>query len=93
MHNTAVDACRWLRVDARGATVISDEQYGGYRTPACHLGGRIQILVRSPDGAYQGYNGMTEVPASYIAPDENLSQGYGTIATPGVVAGLGRLHR
>jgi gamma-glutamyltranspeptidase/glutathione hydrolase len=57
-----------------------------------HLGGRIQILVRSPDGAYQGYNGMTEVPASYIAPDEPVSQGYGTIATPGVVAGLGRLH-
>jgi len=57
-----------------------------------HLGGRIQILVRSPDGTYQGYNGMTEVPASYIAPDEPVSQGYGTIATPGVVAGLGRLH-
>ena len=57
-----------------------------------HLGGRIQILVRSPDGAYQGYNGMTEVPASYIAPDEPVSQGYGTIATPGVVAGFGRLH-
>ena len=29
-----------------------------------HLGGRTQILVRSPDGTYQGYNGMTEVPAS-----------------------------
>ena len=30
-----------------------------------HLGGRIQILVRTPDGQYQGYNGMTEVPAGY----------------------------
>ena len=57
-----------------------------------NLGGRIQILVRSPDGRYQGYNGMTEVPASYAAPDEPVSQGYGTIATPGVVAGLARLH-
>ena len=57
-----------------------------------HLGGRIQVLVRSPDGTYQGYNGMTEVPVSYLAPDEPVSQGYGTIATPGVVAGLGRLH-
>ena len=57
-----------------------------------HLGGRIQILVRSPDGTYQGYNGMTEVPAGYIEPDDPVSQGYGTIATPGVVAGLGRLH-
>jgi len=57
-----------------------------------HLGGRIQILVRSPDGRYQGYNGMTEVPAAYVPPEEPVSQGYGTIATPGVVAGLARLH-
>ena len=57
-----------------------------------NLGGRIQILVRSPDGHYQGYNGMTEVPGSYVAPNEPVSQGYGTIATPGVVAGLARLH-
>jgi gamma-glutamyltranspeptidase/glutathione hydrolase len=57
-----------------------------------HLGGRIQILVRTPDGTYQGYNGMTEVPAGYAAPKEPVSQGYRTIATPGVVAGLSRLH-
>src|SRR5210317_2348009 len=57
-----------------------------------HLGGRIQVMVRSPEGTYQGYNGMTEVPAGYIAPDEPVSQGYGAIATPGVVAGLSRLH-
>ena len=57
-----------------------------------NLGGRTQILVRSPDGDYQGYNGMTEVPASYSTPDEPVGQGYGTIATPGVVAGLARLH-
>ena len=46
----------------------------------------------SPDGRYQGYNGMTEVPAGYAPPDEPVSQGYGTVATPGVVAGLARLH-
>ena len=57
-----------------------------------HLGGRIQVLVRTADGRYQGYNGMTEVPAGYVAPDVPASQGYGTIATPGVVAGLARLH-
>src|SRR5210317_84978 len=57
-----------------------------------HLGGRIQVLVRSPDGTYQGYNGMTEVPAGYAAPKKPVSQGYGAIATPGVVAGLSRLH-
>ena len=57
-----------------------------------HLGGRTQILVRQPDDRYQGYNGMTEVPAGYQAPEEPVSQGYGTIAIPGVVAGLARLH-
>lgn len=57
-----------------------------------HLGGRIQILVRTPDGQYQGYNGMTEVPAAYEPPEKRVNQGYGTIATPGVVAGLARLH-
>jgi len=57
-----------------------------------NLGGRTQILIRSPEGRYQGYNGMTEVPAAYVAPEEPLAQGYGTIATPGVVAGLARLH-
>lgn len=57
-----------------------------------HLGGRTQILVWSPDGTYQGYNGMTEVPAAYTPPENPVSQGYGTIATPGVVAGLSRLH-
>ena len=58
-----------------------------------HLGGRIQILVRTPGGRYQGYNGMTEVPAGYAPPEEQVDQGYGVIATPGVVAALDRLHR
>ena len=57
-----------------------------------NLGGRTQILVRSPSGDYQGYNGMTEVPAAFTPPEEPVGQGYGTIATPGVVAGLARLH-
>ena len=57
-----------------------------------NLGGRIQILVRTPSGDYQGYNGMTEVPAAFVPSEEPPAQGYGTIATPGVVAGLARLH-
>ncbi len=57
-----------------------------------HLGGRTQILFRSADGEYQGYNGMTEVPAAYEPPQVPVSQGYGTVATPGVVAALARLH-
>jgi len=57
-----------------------------------NLGGRTQILFRSPDGQYEGYNGMTEVPAAYEPPQKPVSQGYQTIATPGVVAALARLH-
>lgn len=57
-----------------------------------HLGGRVQVFVRTPDGRFIGYNGMTEVPASYVRPEEPAGQGYGTIATPGVVAALARLH-
>ena len=57
-----------------------------------NLGGRTQVLVRAPDGHYQGYNGMTEIPAAYDPPEEPVSQGYGAVATPGVVAGLARLH-
>lgn len=56
------------------------------------IGGRNQILLRSPAGDYSLYNGMTEVPASYRRPDEPPADGYGTIATPGVVAALARLH-
>ncbi|MBT8106930.1 MAG: gamma-glutamyltransferase [Gammaproteobacteria bacterium] len=57
-----------------------------------NLGGRMQVLVRTPNGDYQGYNAMTEVPAAFQAPEEPSAQGYATIATPGVVAGLARLH-
>jgi gamma-glutamyltranspeptidase/glutathione hydrolase len=56
------------------------------------IGGRNQILLRNAAGEYSLYNGMTEVPASYTRPDEPPANGYGTIATPGVVAGLARLH-
>ena len=30
------------------------------------IGGRNQIFVRKTDGSFQGYNGMTEIPASFI---------------------------
>lgn len=56
------------------------------------IGGRNQILVRTPSGEYQAYNGMTEVPSGYLAPEAAPANGYGVIATPGVVAALARLH-
>src|SRR5210317_307151 len=94
-HPLATEAAR--EVLSRGGNAVDAAVAAGFMLAVVepsmsHLGGRTQILVRSPDGTYQGYNGMTEVPASYTPPDEPVSQGYGTIATPGVVAGLGRLH-
>tara|TARA_X000001036_G_scaffold58330_1_gene47980 strand:- start:217 stop:1959 length:1743 start_codon:yes stop_codon:yes gene_type:complete len=56
------------------------------------IGGRSQILVRKTDGSFQSYNAMTEIPASYVSPDSVVSSGHGTIAIPGVVAGLVKLH-
>ncbi len=57
------------------------------------IGGRAQILVRTTDGEFAAINGMTEVPASYVRPPNPPADGYGAIATPGVVAALERLHR
>jgi gamma-glutamyltranspeptidase/glutathione hydrolase len=56
------------------------------------IGGRSQILLRTADGEYLAINGMTEIPAGYVRPEEPDSNGYGVIATPGVVAALARLH-
>jgi gamma-glutamyltranspeptidase/glutathione hydrolase len=53
------------------------------------LGGRTQILIRTPDGAHHGIDGTTQAPASYD-PDTapQASYGYATIGVPGVPAGL-----
>ena len=57
------------------------------------IGGRNLILVRKQDGSFQGYNGMTEVPLNYVAPEIPAKSGHKTIATPGVVAALMRLYK
>jgi gamma-glutamyltranspeptidase/glutathione hydrolase len=55
------------------------------------IGGRTQILIRTPAGEFAGVDGTTEVPAAYpqgaVAADE-AAYGYGTIAIPGTVAAL-----
>lgn len=94
-HPVATDVARDVLAaggNAADAAVAAGFALAVVEPSMSNLGGRIQILVRSADGVYQGYNGMTEVPAGYTPPADPVSQGYGTIATPGVVAGLARLH-
>lgn len=57
------------------------------------IGGRNQILVRTPDGAYHGIDGTTQAPYDYdpeTAPQ--ASYGYAVIGIPGALDGLLKLH-
>jgi gamma-glutamyltranspeptidase/glutathione hydrolase len=58
------------------------------------LGGRTQILLRSPEGEFFGVDGTTEVPdgaPAEPAEEEDL-YGYPTIGVPGTVAALAIAH-
>jgi len=57
------------------------------------LGGRVQILIRTPDGEHVGIDGSTQAPLSYD-PDTapQAEYGYAVIGVPGVPAGLLRAH-
>lgn len=57
------------------------------------IGGRNLILIREKDGNFKGYNGMTEIPKGYVAPETPVNSGHKTIATPGTVASLMRLYK
>ncbi len=57
------------------------------------IGGRNQILVRTPDGEFHGIDGTTQAPWDYdydTAPQ--ASYGYPVIGVPGALAGLLKLH-
>ncbi len=57
------------------------------------MGGRNQILVRTPDGTVFGIDGTTQVPEGYDpATAPQASYGYATIGVPGALAGLMRLY-
>ena len=57
------------------------------------IGGRNQILLRTPDGGIAGIDGTTSVPLGYDpATAPRAAYGYPTIGVPGSVAGLMRLH-
>ena len=57
------------------------------------IGGRNQILIRTPDGSFHGIDGTTQAPWDYdpeTAPQ--ASYGYAVIGIPGALAGLMKLH-
>lgn len=56
------------------------------------IGGRTQILIRFPDGAFAGIDATTQAPATYDPETaQQASYGYPTVGIPGAVAGLTRL--
>ncbi|MDF9798601.1 gamma-glutamyltranspeptidase/glutathione hydrolase [Catalinimonas alkaloidigena] len=56
------------------------------------LGGRLQAILRLPDGKVRGVDATTQAPMSYDAANAPQgSYGYPTIGIPGVVAGLTKL--
>jgi gamma-glutamyltranspeptidase / glutathione hydrolase len=57
------------------------------------LGGRALAIVRSEEGDFYGYNGMTEIPKSFVTSDNMPAFGYSTVAIPGLVAMLGAMHK
>ncbi|MEP2671684.1 MAG: gamma-glutamyltransferase [Cyclobacteriaceae bacterium] len=53
------------------------------------LGGRLQAIVRTNDGAVNGYDATTQAPLTYDqSTATKASYGYPTIGVPGVVKGL-----
>ena len=58
------------------------------------IGGRLQAIVKLPNGEMRGVDASTQVPEKY---DSNThpknSYGYSTIGIPGVVAGLIKLNK
>jgi len=57
------------------------------------LGGRLQAIVRLPNGEIHGVDATTEAPINYdTATTPIVRFGYEVIGIPGVVAGLCKLH-
>ena len=57
------------------------------------IGGRLQAIIRLPNGEVHGIDATTEAPMRYdTATSPIVRYGYGVIGIPGVVAGLTKLH-
>jgi gamma-glutamyltranspeptidase/glutathione hydrolase len=53
------------------------------------LGGRASLIIRTPDGALHGIDGLNQVPRAYKA-NSGLPPGYERAAIPGMPAALAR---
>lgn len=53
------------------------------------LGGRASVILRTPDGAVHGIDGLNQVPPGY-RPDSGIPDVYDRAAIPGVPAALAR---
>ena len=58
------------------------------------IGGRLQAIIKLPNGEVRGVDASTQVPENYNAENHpKNSYGYSTIGIPGVVAGLIKLNK
>ncbi len=58
------------------------------------IGGRLQAIIKLPNGEVRGVDASTQVPESYDSETHpKNSYGYSTIGIPGVVAGLVKLNK
>jgi gamma-glutamyltranspeptidase / glutathione hydrolase len=76
-------------VDAAVATAFA---LGVVEPSMSGIGGRTQVLIRTPAGEFVGIDGFTEEPAAYTAGRRapGGDSGYGAVGIPGTVAGLAR---
>ena len=57
------------------------------------IGGRNQIMIRTPDGEFHGIDGTTQAPWDYdFENSPQASYGYAVIGIPGATAGILKLH-